>query len=48
MEHQAFHILGEVDEGDLGLDTFDADGANEQPHIPMNGQIVLRQPLPKQ
>lgn len=33
MEDQAVHVVGEVGERDLGLGAFDADGANEQPHL---------------
>jgi hypothetical protein len=33
MEDQAFHIIGEVDEHDLGLGAFDVDGADEQSHV---------------
>ena len=33
MEDQALHIVGEVDEHDLGLGALEADGANEQAHV---------------
>jgi hypothetical protein len=33
MEDQAAHIIGEVDEHDLGLGALDPDGADEQPHV---------------
>ena len=33
MEDQALHIVGEVDEHDLGLGTLEADSANEQVHV---------------
>jgi hypothetical protein len=33
VEDQAVHIAGEVGQRDLGLGAFDADGADEQPHL---------------
>ena len=41
VEDQALHIVGEVDEGDLGFGTFDADGSNEQPHV----RFLLREDM---
>ena len=41
MEEQAFHIIGEVDEHDLGLGALEADGADKQPHV----ALLLREDM---
>ena len=41
MEDQAAHIVGEVDEGDLGLSAVQADGADEERHV----RLFLREDM---